>query len=733
MQGGVYTYIAHKREDDSQQLLLQHLLSTANYASSFAKSFNNEEYAYMIGLLHDLGKYSKTFQNRILNNGNKCDHSTAGAIITYEQMKPFGVICSYCIAGHHSGLQNYGSIIDEPHEGTLMSRMNSKSNIPDYSSYESEIKLNNYKMLGMPNIKPLGKGGYSVSFLIRMLYSALVDADFLDTEKFMNDGKVDRSITYDFPGYHKKLHSEINRFNSDGIINIKRHEILKNCIKKSVLDRGLFSLTVPTGGGKTISSMAFAIKHLLKHKMDRIIYVIPYTSIIEQNAKVFKNIFGENSVLEHHSNFDFEHSEHSIDNQHNKLYLATENWDAPIIVTTNVQFFESLYGNRSSKCRKLHNIANSVIIFDEVQMLPEEYLTPCIMGIAELVANCNATAVLCSATQPTLMKQFPKEIKSVEIQEDIEELYQVFNRTQIVNRNQMDSTAIAEEMNALKQCLCIVNTRKHALKIYEYLEGDDKYHLSTLMCPSHRKDVVDEIRRRLREGSPCRVVSTRLIEAGVDVDFPRVYRMIAGVDSIVQAAGRCNREGKLKNSEGEWIKGEVHVFEAESEYTKRQPHSFLRPIEVTKKIMRQFEDISTPEAISEYFKNLYTYTGSDGLDIKNIFKRLESNSSEMAFDFKTIADDFRLIQDNSIAIIIPYNDQARKWIEEVKYIEYPSKLLRALQPYTVSIYENEYEALVGSGKIQMIREGVNVLSSKDDYSEDTGLIITFERGVGIYI
>jgi len=737
--GGIYTYIAHKREDGKEQALLEHLENTAKNASNFAKSFNNEQYAYLIGILHDLGKYSDAFQNRILNNGKKCDHSTAGAKITYE-MKPFGVICSYCIAGHHSGLQNYGSKFDEAHEGTLFSRLSSSNHIPDYSDYKTELDIKENSNIGNPIIlKPLNRGGYSVSFLTRMLYSALVDADYLDTEEFMSSGSVDRSVTYNFEGCLDQINHVTSRFVADSIVNTKRKEILYNCIEKSESDKGIFSLTVPTGGGKTLSSMAFAINHLIKHKMDRIIYVIPYTSIIEQNAMVFKKIFGEGMVLEHHSNFDFDYNENGAQIKDHQLYLASENWDVPIIVTTNVQFFESLYGNKSSKCRKLHNMANSVIIFDEVQMFPEEYLTPCVMGIVELVANCNSTAILCSATQPALIEQFPQGITCTEIQEDIEGLYQAFVRAEIVQRNRMDSEEIAAEMNTMNQCLCIVNTRKHALTIYDYLSGEGKYHLSTLMCPNHRKEVVKEIKRRLTGGLPCKVVSTRLIEAGVDVDFPRVYRMLAGVDSIVQAAGRCNREGQLKNENGETIKGEVHIFEAESEFSKRQPHSFLRPIEVTKMMMNQFEDISIPDAISAYFKTLYTYAGSEGLDIKNIYKRLDIDIKKMRkeddleYDFRSIAEDFKLIQDNSISIIIPFNDKVKKMIEDLKYIEFPRKLLRSLQQYTVSIYESEYDNLRGSGKILIVREGINVLSSMDDYTVETGLNINNERGVGIYI
>ncbi|MFA9382028.1 MAG: CRISPR-associated endonuclease Cas3'', partial [Acetanaerobacterium sp.] len=402
-------YIGHKREEDgAEQPLSEHLLETARLAEQFAHAFGADAHAYRAGLLHDGGKYSAAFQRRI-RGGPKCDHSTAGAREA-DKLGPPGRLLAYCIAGHHTGLQNAGCASDTGAEATLAARL--KKDLPAYDALFSELDAQAFSPLPRIPVKPMGKGGFSLSFYIRMLYSCLVDADFLDTERFMQDGCVDRSTCYDFPTFLGKLNTHMAGFTADGLINQKRAEILDCCKRSAHLDRGLFTLTVPTGGGKTLSSLAFAIDHLLKHGMNRIIYVIPYTSIIEQNARVFEGLLGEENVLQHHSNFDFNDDEHEIKN---KLKLSSENWDIPLVVTTNVQFFESLFANKSSRCRKLHSMANSVIILDEAQMLPVNYLIPCVRALCELAHNYNSSVVLCSATQPALNAILPKGIVPREI------------------------------------------------------------------------------------------------------------------------------------------------------------------------------------------------------------------------------------------------------------------------------------------------------------------------------
>ncbi|MGC7871553.1 CRISPR-associated helicase Cas3' [Desulfosporosinus sp. SYSU MS00001] len=720
-------HIAHRKEDDSGfQRLITHLENTANQAKKFANCFHNGDYAYACGMMHDIGKYAMEFQDKVINNSNaRVDHSTAGAIEINKAFVSLGKLLAYCIAGHHGGLPDGGSKSDTAIETTLNGRLKRAMQLHDYSYFKNEINISECLPGRIPNIKPLNKGGFSLSFFARMIYSCLVDADFLDTERFMSMGKVVRSANYDYPFFNEKLNTYINEFKDmEREINQKRAEILNCCREKAQSERGLYTLTVPTGGGKTISSLAFAMKHVLNHDMERIIYVIPYTSIIEQTGKVFKEILGQGNVLEHHSNFDFKDDEDSI---LHKLKLASENWDIPVVVTTNVQFFESLFAHKPSRCRKIHNIANSVIIFDEAQMLPTPFLIPCLMAISELVRNYRSTCVLCSATQPSLKDRFPKEIAISEICENTDALYEFFRRTQVIYIGQMETTQIAAELNSCDQALCIVNNKKHAGEIYSALRGEGIFHLSTRMCPKHRSDVLEEIKQRLKDGQPCKVVSTQLIEAGVDVDFPVVYRAMAGIDSIVQAAGRCNRENKLEV-------GIVNVFEPESRYAQNMPSSIKRPIEVAKSIMTRYEDILSPQAIKSYFEELYDFEGEAGLDIHNIFKMMESGAEgcNFNFNFKQVAGQFKLIDENTVPLIIGLDEKAEELIYKLRYVSEFRGILRAIQPYSVNIFENEFNAMNGAGLIEIVNDGIYILRDIKKYNKKTGLEFTTESGVAIF-
>ena len=723
-------FIAHRREEDGvQQPLTEHLRQTAQLAEGFAQDFGAGQFARCAGLLHDVGKYSEAFQARIRGAAQKCDHSTAGA----KEAAKLGVagrLVAYCAAGHHTGLQNAGGKSDIGKEATLEARL-IRSDLPTYDGIFTEFSGDELYLPKLPPIRPLGRFGFSLSFFVRMLYSCLVDADFLDTERFMKNGTVDRTASYDYADFLDKLTRKTAAFSADNPVNRKRAEILDCCQTAAQSEKGLFTLTVPTGGGKTLSSLAFALSHLRKHGMKRIIYVIPYTSIIEQNARVFADLLGEQNVLEHHASFDFSDGEDKLDN---KRKLAAENWDMPLIVTTNVQFFESLFANKSSRCRKLHNIANSVIILDEAQMLPTEFLTPCVMALSELVHNYSSTVVLCSATQPALGGYFPKGIAPREICGDIGNYNEAFRRTRVVTRGALSDEALSLELAASKQSLCIVNTRKHALGLFERIKDEGSFHLSTLMCPAHRNEILKDVRARLKDGLPCRVVSTRLIEAGVDVDFPVVYRSVCGLDSIVQSAGRCNREGRLCDAQGNPILGEVHVFEPEQGHANQQPAAFRRPIRVAQDVMRRYEDILSPEAISAYFTLLYELEGNAGLDKHDIFERLEKGAAGLAFDFEDIAKDFTLIEDNTRAIIIHYDEEADNLISKLASTEHLSGLLRSLQRYTVSVYEPEFQAFLNAGKLEVPAPEVYVLKKTEElYRRHTGLTLIPSGGNGIYI
>ncbi|NLD61334.1 CRISPR-associated helicase Cas3' [Candidatus Sumerlaeota bacterium] len=709
-------YIAHRREaDNAEEPLCQHLKETADLAGEFASVLGVREWGEYLGLAHDIGKYSQEFQKRIRGGGNSVDHSTAGA----QEIKLY--LCKYCIAGHHGGLPNGGSSVDTCDESTLQGRL--KRKVPNYEAYKSEIELKCPS--SVPKITPLkprqGKSrqGFTMSFFIRMLYSCLVDADFLCTERFMENGMVERGGFDSLAQLAKKLDAYLEGLVKveQSQINQKRNEILQSCISAAEADRGLFSLTVPTGGGKTISSLAFALKHALKHGMRRVIYVIPYTSIIEQNAKVFRGIVGSNNVIEHHANFDVD------DDEFNAQRFATENWDAPLIVTTNVQFFESLFANKSSRCRKLHNIVNSVIIFDEVQMLPFPYLIPCVSAIDELVKNYGCSAVLCSATQPALNRYFEAPEKIREICPNPEELCKHFERGTYRHIGKISDEDLAAKLNEHSQVLCIVNSRKQAQILCEMLNPGERFHLSTLMTARHRQVVLWEIRKRLRKGLPCKVVSTSLIEAGVDVDFPVVYRSEAGLDSIVQSAGRCNREMK-RNRDSSF----VYVFEPATEY--KFPVSIEQSISVGRDIIRDQDqaDYGRIDIVKEYFKTLFYIKGDEQLDSKKIMNELENNS----IPFEKIADKFHLISDNTVQVLIPLGRRLREATQGRPF--YPTrKLMRLVGRSSVNVYEQQLHALDEAGLIDKIGDNLFLLLQSDDshYSHEFGLVISPEKGATI--
>jgi len=562
MNKSFYAHSLEGKPPSEWQPLEEHLKNVAEIARSFAESFSAGDWGYLAGLWHDIGKYSDEFQKmlgteegsdaHIETKFRRIDHSTAGAKHAHISLKDKGKLLAYAIAGHHAGLLDGKS-----NDACLYNRL-MKENIPDYSSCPEHI-LNTKSLGDLPfalNVHNPKRFGFQISFFIRMIYSCLVDADFLDTEVFM--GREKSSWRKGYPALHEldaKLGFALKQLSASAprtLINKHRAAILKNCLDAAELPQGLFSLTVPTGGGKTLSSLAFAIKHALKYNLKRIIYVIPYTSIIEQNAAVFRDILGENAVLEHHSNFEPNEEDH-------RSRLASENWDAPIIVTTNVQFFESLYRSKSSRCRKIHNIANSVVILDEAQMLPVPLLKPCLEVLRELSSAYRTSIVLCTATQPALSttETFKDGLEGVrEIASDPGKLYAEFKRVRVKKLPVISDDELADRLNEHKQVLCIVNTRGHARRIFERIRDGEEgcYHLSALMCPEHRTATLNKIRSALLDGSPCRVISTQLIEAGVDIDFPVVFRSAAGIDSIAQAAGRCNREGKLLEG------GQVFVF-----------------------------------------------------------------------------------------------------------------------------------------------------------------------------
>ena len=718
-------YYAHSKVGQSKsewQRLKDHLEGTAKLAAEFAAGFGAKELGFIAGLMHDIGKYSEDFQKRLEGKKLRVDHSTAGALEAEKHYKTFGRLLSYVIAGHHCGLQDWGSRADD---SSLEGRL-SKGTPPDYSPYLSEISLPKQAEIGItPRPAPVARG-FSTQFLIRFLYSALVDADFLDTERALD---LDRSL---LRGYTVSLGDmlvaletflgEKLRNATPTLVNKRRADVLADCERMAAAQPGLFTLTVPTGGGKTLSSMLFALKHALTYGMDKVIYVIPYTSIIEQNAAVFKEIFGEELVLEHHSNFSYPHEDRTEEDSEYepeiaiKLKLASENWDRPIIATTNVQFFESLFAARSSRCRKLHNVANSVVIVDEAQMIPTGFLKPCVNALVELTANYHTTVVLCTATQPAINRFLPLSIKPREIVSAPQQLYEDFRRVEVRHLGQLSDNDLAERLLAHKQVLCIVNSKKHAREIYELIEDEDSFHLSTRMCPVHRSEMLTEIRARLQGRELCRVVSTQLIEAGVDVDFPVVFRSAAGIDSIAQAAGRCNREGLRET-------GSVYVFKPEKHGI---PAGWLsRTATVGEGVLARHNDPLSLSAVQDYFVDLYNLEGAE-LDREGIMAAISEQERQLHFSFRTIAETFKLIDDqNMTPIVVPWNAECCNILEEVKYSKFPGQFARKLQRYSVQVFDQELKEMIQLGFLENIGGWFYVLSREAfgvNYSPKLGLL-----------
>lgn len=604
-----------------------------------------------------------------------------------------------------------------------------KKELNDYQAFKTEIDIPAFSNLPL---KAIGKGGFTLSFCIRMIFSCLVDADFLDTEKFMSDGAVNRAGFDTMETLRQRLRNYVKGWlgNTDQLsVNGRRTFLLKVCMEKGNDEQGLFLLMVPTGGGKTVSSLAFALEHAVKHDMKRIIYVIPYTSIIDQNAKVFREILGEGNVLEDHCNvvYDVGEKQDSLEKTlAERKRRAAENWDSPVVVTTNVQFFESLFANKTSKCRKLHNIAGSVVIFDEAQMLPAKYLKPCIQAISELIINYRCTAVLCTATQPALGPFLPPGLTAKEICPDPKEQFAFFKRTEVIHRGEISQEQLLTDLRENDQVLCILNSRRRVQKVYEELAGEGAYQLSTLMYPKNRQRMLEKIRQRLMEGKTCRVIATSLVEAGVDFDFPRVLRELAGVDSVVQAAGRCNREGRRP-----WAGCKTVVFTLDNQADFPIPQELKQPISVAGQVCDEFQDMASLGAIEDYFRRLYRYKG-EGLDLRNIIGQFEEGSRNWMFPFESVAREFKLIQNNTKSILIDVEEEAQEIVRQIRFGAYSKELLRRAGLYTVNVYENDFNRLNGAGLLEQLDENYYLIRDKTSYSFEKGLSVNAERGDALF-
>ena len=712
-----YAYLAHLTEDGRTQTILEHLKGTASLCSAFAAAFDAEAQGQLAGMAHDIGKYSAAFQRR-LHGGPKVDHASAGA---FECLKAQQLAAAFAISGHHGGLPDGGGRGDAAGAGTFWGRINraSQGRLEDYHAWQSEFSLPHANTPAFAGTRLEGM------FFTRMLFSCLVDADYTDTGAFTDNSPYLPASSSSMEELWRRLETYVSGwFPPKGALNMQRCAILEQCMSAGAqYGPGLFTLTVPTGGGKTVASLSFALAQAKARRMKRIVYVIPYTSIIEQTAQIFREILGDENVLEFHSGVQFDQQEDDASSPETApLTRSVETWDVPVIVTTAVQFFESLYACQPSKCRKLHNLAQSVLIFDEAQMLPLPYLRPCVWAIAQLVRHYGASAVLCTATQPALdpiFQEFAPEIPIREICPMAEAHWESFRRVSFQQAGTLSWMDLAARLQQQEQVLCVVNTRRAAREVFHQLSGPGNFHLSTLMYPAHRKRILDEIRRRLRDGLPCRVVSTSLIEAGVDVDFPAVYRELSGLDSILQAAGRCNREGKRPPEDSI-----VTIFQGEDP----PPRLFETSIGAGKIVLDHCQDVSSRAAIHTYFSTLLDLKGAEAQDAHHILPLMESEF----FPFRTVAERFHLIESPTTTVYLPLEEGAGL-VELLRSGQYSRTLYRRLGQYGVSVYPQHLAALEQAGALEHLEDGSVVLRDIGLYTQTTGLTLEPSGGNALFI
>ena len=748
--------------------LVDHLQAVAALACDFAGAWGGE-WARLAGLWHDLGKFRPGFQQYIrqvndlahlegrLPSGSEKSHSAAGALLSLQHFEQaFGAgagrlarALAHVIAGHHAGLADWTAGLDIRLQGTGAAASRKEFHealeacqavAPELAAWPAgfDLRLQAERIPGVRSGNPL-----AWSLWTRMLFSALVDADFLDTENFMNSRRSSARGGHEpLSHYQARLNEHLGALaqsvqqqgRAQHPVMRARAQVLAQCQAKAALPPGVFRLTVPTGGGKTLSSLAFALAHATRHGHRRVIYAIPYTSIIEQTGDVFARIFGRDAVLEHHSQADTDDGAETA-----RSRLACENWDAPLVVTTNVQLFESLFARRTSRCRKLHRIAGSVIVLDEAQLLPPDFLQPILDTLNLLVQHYGVTLLLCTATQPTLgdMKRFdPRQNlrglpPATPLIDDEAALFIDLNRVQVQwpadLQTPLSTSDLASALAAEDSVLAIVNTRADAAETVAALQastGEPVLHLSAAMCGQHRADVIAQIRQRLADrlsgadSRPLRVVSTQLVEAGVDIDFPVVFRALAGLDSIAQAAGRCNREGRLPQ-------GRVVVFVREVPRALAPVRAGVQATIST--LAGDPSDALSPQAFERYFPRYYG--GFASRDKHRIVQDLDNSSGEFAMQFATAADKFKLVDDqNQATVLVPYLSPApdavntAPLIERLKAGDTDRWLLRSLQRYTVNVRKNMVDVWQARGDVKEVQPGLYLLMDELRYDTRLGLL-----------
>ncbi len=734
--------IAHTHENGTTHDLREHLQGTGDRARAFADRFGAGEAAYLAGLWHDLGKYGEAFQKKLqaaqtsaLNDEDaeaqevasmKVDHSTAGALHACGRGE-VGPLLAFAIAGHHAGLADQAALaerlqkkrwcLDEALRGGAPADL-LRLKAPDLPAW---VRSNADEK----------RTARRIEFWTRMVFSALCDADFLDTEAFMKP-HVEQLRERDVPlrEYAKALRGLLDEKEAGAVpsvVNDVRREVRAACVARAAEAPALFTLTVPTGGGKTLAAMSFALEHCLAHGLDRVIVAVPYTAILEQNARVYREAFkafGEDAVVEHHS---------AMENNHYRNKLSAENWDAPVIVTTTVQLFESLFARRPSACRKLHRLARSVIVLDEAQALPPAMLPPILDALATLTEQYGATVVSCTATQPALKRTRFLQCGLERMSEIVPAGIDAFKRLRRVEVRWPELSAppvtwsgLAEQLALRPDVLAIVHRRQDARDLCDALDaalGDETtVHLSALQCPAHRRQIVADIVARKKAKECVRVVATQLVEAGVDLDFAVVYRALAGLDALAQAAGRCNREGKLDGL------GVLEVFLAPTD----PPPGVLRDgLAVTRTMLRDEPalDLFEPTTQERYFQHFYRQLQADA-DPAAVQTAREQRCFELT------AKRFKMIDDGwSAPVVVPWGEST-KWVALARQQDAGAGLerwiLRRLQPYTVSVPRSLHDRLVSSGRLERIGDTISVVPAHVAGAYDQRYGLDLERvGAGV--
>lgn len=740
------------------QTLSEHANEVARRAEAFAEKFGMGLWGRALGLLHDAGKASAGFRKR-LEGGKPVDHSTAGAKIAVDRYGAGGWFMAYALIGHHGGAPN-GKVWSECSRSQsaflrtpLKNRL--ESEIESYDAFfelmeTGEIDLPDIVQLGAPmrpgrTFESTARKAFSVFVLEHFLYSSLVDSDYLDTERFMTPEASEAREARELANMEEllaKLEShmaDLMEKAGDTPVNRARRSVYEDCLATAVQPSGLYTMTVPTGGGKTLSSMAFGLRHAVEQGMERVIVAIPYTSIVEQTAAALKAIFGAENVVEHHSNYDFRDLD---DEEKAKQRLAIQNWDAPIVVTTNVQLFESLFSNKPGKSRKVHNMARSVVILDEAQTLPDKLLRPSLAMLEELAAGYGSSIVLCTATQPALEGLWPFGAEPREIVQRRDSFDEAFSeRVAYESLGTIEQADLVERIAAHHEVLCVVGTRGLARAVYDDVvaraaeRGDlsdvkrafdeGYFHLSAFMIPAHRSAMLERIRKRLDRKERCVVVSTQLVEAGVDVDFPEVYRELAGLDSVVQAAGRCNREGRLPGA------GTVRVFELSINGERQKTETWLEKMKgIARDVIRENGGKVEEGLIPAFFKTRYD---SECLDAKGIFQKTATR--DLIFDrfetmpFEQCALDYRIIEDDSIPVFVPWGAEGRALLKELLASKNPAGMAMRLQRFSVGV---PVWSIEGYKQAYAVEELEPFLILKEDgcrsfYREDVGLVAVGEE------